>query len=180
MKKWLILMVAAMGAIILAACNDNEKDNEFDAKENAKTIEEGTVGFEVMGDNIEEVTNVPANEKKAIHAAFDEYIASFNAKDIDRYINTLSKNPQGFDYDEEVKAVKAAFKEYNVEKKASDVILVKYSDEEAQVFSNLDTNTKEIATGTELSDSGRQVTVFVKEDGAWKVSSIYYIGNDSK
>ncbi len=37
----------------------------------------------------------------------------------------------------------------------------------------------EIKTNTELTSSGRQVTVFVKEDGAWKVTSVYYIGNES-
>lgn len=45
------------------------------------------------------------------------------------------------------------------------------------MFSNLKTETKEIKTGAELSGVGRQVTVFMKEDG-WKVSSIYYIGSE--
>ena len=36
---------------------------------------------------------------------------------------------------------------------------------------------KKIETGAELAGVGRQVTVFVKEDD-WKVSSIYYIGNE--
>ena len=54
---------------------------------------------------------------------------------------------------------------------------MKYSEDEAQVFSNLKTETKELETGAEMSGVGRQVTVFVKED-QWKVSSIYYIGNE--
>lgn len=69
------------------------------------------------------------------------------------------------------------FNQYDVKRTAEDITIVKYSDDEAQVFSNLTTETKEIDTGAELSGVGRQVTVLKKEDG-WKVSSIYYIGSE--
>lgn len=69
------------------------------------------------------------------------------------------------------------FNQYDVKRTAEDITIVKYSGEEAQVFSNLKTETKEIDTGAELSGVGRQVTVFKKEDSR-KVSSIYYIGSE--
>ena len=178
MKNWLIAVMAVIAMLTLAACGD-KKEEVLDPAETKEIIDEGTVGFEVLGDKVEEVTDIPDEDKKAILAAFDEYIASFNAKDINRYTNTLSKDPQGFDYEEDILAVETAFKNYDVKKTASDVTIVKYSDEEAQVFSNLVTDTTEFATGSQLSNTGRQVTVFDKEDGAWKVSSIYYIGNES-
>ena len=58
--------------------------------------------------------------------------------------------------------------------------IVKYNekDAEAQVFANLKIEMIEEATNTEVSSQGRQVTVFVKEDDAWKVSSVYYIGEN--
>ena len=56
--------------------------------------------------------------------------------------------------------------------------IVKYNEEEAQVFANLNIEMTEEATNTEVSSQGRQVTVFVKEDDAWKVSSVYYIGEN--
>lgn len=175
MKKWLML---ALALFCLTACNntDDSKNEDISA---ATEESEDTVGFEVLGDSIEEATNVPDEEKEAIFAAFDEYIAAFNAKDIDRYIQTLSKNPKGFEYEEDVNAAKQAFAQYDIERTPKDTTIVKYSKDEAQVFANLDIEMTEIETNAELTSSGRQVTVFVKEDGAWKVTSVYYIGNDS-
>lgn len=173
MNKWLI---AVFAVFLLAACNDKEEQN-VNLAETEQVIEEGTVGFEIMGDNIEEVAGVPTEEKEAIIAAFDEYIASFNAKDIDRYVKTLSNNPQGFEVEEDMLVAEKIFEQYEISKVASDVTIVEYSENEAQVYSNILTDMTEIASGTELQDEGRQVTVFVKENGNWKVTSIYYIGN---
>lgn len=60
MKKWL---VAVMALFVLAACGDNESNNNASPKELEKTIDDGTVGFEVLGDSIQEATNVPEEEK---------------------------------------------------------------------------------------------------------------------
>ena len=171
MKKWL---VAVMALFMLAACG-NEKDAS--PEELQKTIDDGTVGFEILGDTIQEATGVPEDEKNNIISAFDEYIAAFNEKDLERYKNIISKNAKGFNYEEDVQAVSAVFAQYDVKRTAEDITIVNYSEEEAQVFSNLKTETKEIETGAELSGVGRQVTVFMKEEG-WKVSSIYYIGSE--
>ena len=171
MKKWLI---AVLSIIVLAACGD-EKDASPEKLQ--KTIDEGTVGFEILGDSIQEATGVPEEEKKKIISAFDEYIKAFNEKDLERYKNIISKNAKGFNYEEDIQAVSAVFNQYDVKRTAEDITIVNYSEEEAQVFSNLKTETKEIKTGAELSGVGRQVTVFMKEDG-WKVSSIYYIGSE--
>ena len=172
MKKWL---VAVMAMFLLAACGDNEK--EASPEKLQKTIDDGTVGFEMLGESIQEAANVPEEEKDQILSAFDEYITAFNEKDLERYKQIISKNAKGFKYEEDVQAVSEVFKQYDVNRTAEDVTIVKYSKDEAQVFSNLKTETKELETGAEMSGVGRQVTVFVKED-QWKVSSIYYIGNE--
>ena len=175
MKKWLML---ALALFMLTACNNTE-DSKTENTPAATEESEGAVGFEVLGEDVEEAENIPEEEQKAILAAFDEYIAAFNAKDIDRYIQTLSKNPKGFEYEDDINAAKQAFAKYDIERTAADTTIVKYSEEEAQVFANLDIQMTEIETDVELASSGRQVTVFVKEDDAWKVTSVYYIGNDS-
>jgi len=175
MKKWLML---ALALFLLTACNNTEDSKTEDTSAN-KSESENAVGFEVLGNDIEEATNVPEDEQKAILAAFDEYISAFNEADIDRYIQTLSKNPKGFEYEEDVEAAKQAFKQYDINRTATDTTIVKYSEKEAQVFANLDIQMTELETNVELASSGRQVTVFVKEDGTWKVTSVYYIGNDS-
>ena len=175
MKNWLML---ALALFMLTACNDTE-DSKTENTPAPTEESEGAVGFEVLGEDVEEAENIPEEEHKAILAAFDEYIAAFNAKDIDRYIQTLSKNPKGFEYEDDINAAKQAFAEYDIERTAADTTIVKYSEEEAQVFANLDIQMTEIETDVELASSGRQVTVFVKEDDAWKVTSVYYIGNES-
>lgn len=176
MKKWLML---ALALFLLTACNNtDDSQTTEDIKTNTEDNEE-TVGFEVFGDEIEEATNIPEEEEAAILAAFDEYVAAFNAKDIDRYVQTLSKNPKGFVYEDDINTAKQVFSEYDIERKPADTTIVKYSEKEAQVYANLDIEMTEIKTNAELASSGRQVTVFVKEDDAWKVTSVYYIGNDS-
>ncbi|MFP3917221.1 nuclear transport factor 2 family protein [Lysinibacillus telephonicus] len=174
MKKWLMLAVALL---MLTACNNKEESN---IESSVASNKETTVGYEMLGDSIEEADDVPKDAEKEILAAFDEYIASFNSKDIDRYINTLSKNPQGFDVNEDIEVAKNVFAQYDINRTASDVTIVKYNEEEAQVYANLDVKMTEIKTNTELNSSGRQVTVFVKEDNNWKVTSVYYIGNESQ
>lgn len=172
MKKWL---VALMAVFVLAACSDKE---EFDAEKAAKAIEQGTVGYEVLGGNIEEAQNVPAEVKEQLITAFTEYVDAFNAEDIDRYSATLSKNAKGFNYDQDLIEAQKVFNEYTINREAEDITIVKYNDKEAHVFANLAVKMTEDATATELASKGRQVTVFAKEQDAWKVTSVYYIGNE--
>ena len=171
MKNWLMIVMAVF---LLAACG---AEQEASPEQIQKTIEDGTVGFEMREGSIQEAANIPEDEKQKIIDAFNEYITAFNEKDLERYKNIISKNAEGFNYDEDVKAVSDVFKRYDVNRSAEDITIVNYDKNVAQVFANLLTDTKELETGVELSGAGRQVTVFVKED-QWKVSSIYYIGNE--
>ncbi|RKJ32086.1 DUF3225 domain-containing protein, partial [Butyricicoccus sp. 1XD8-22] len=111
MNKWFIALLAVF---VLAACSNKEQD--VNTKDAEQVIDNGTIGFEIMGDNIEEVTDIPEEEKEAILKAFDEYIASFNSKDIDRYINTLSKDPQGFTIEDDKAEAELAFEQYDITK----------------------------------------------------------------
>ncbi|WP_431029168.1 nuclear transport factor 2 family protein [Lysinibacillus sp. LZ02] len=174
MKKWLLAVVTA---VVLAACGDTDTA-EQSSKTTEQIIEEGTIGFEVLGDSIEEATNVPEAEKAAIIAAFNEYIDAFNSGDAERYGKTTAVNAVGFDYEQDVAAYKEYFEQYDyIIKTAEDVTITKYSEDEVQLYANVTTKLLEAGSDEELSDHGRQVTVFVKEDGAWKVTSIHYIGN---
>ena len=176
MKKWLLALVTAL---VLAACGETDTADDT-AKTNEEIIEEGTVGFEVLGESIEEASGVPAEEKEKILAAFNEYIAAFNAEDINRYAETTSKQAKGFDYELDLQEAQKVFDSYALNRQAEDVTIVKYNEKEAQaqVFANLNIEMTEEVTNTEVSSQGRQVTVFVKEDDAWKVSSVYYIGEN--
>jgi hypothetical protein len=72
------------------------------------------------------------------------------------------------------------FSEYSLNYEVSDVTIVKYSEQEAQVFSNMKMLYKQLSTGLETKPSGRQVTVFTKEDGEWKVTSVHHIPDGPK
>ena len=170
MKKWFLM---ALALFMLTACND-KNDVSLNEKDEVESI-----GFEVLDEKIQRAENIPIDEESAIIAAFNEYIEAFNAKDLDRYVETLSKNPQGFELDEDIETVQTAFNQYDIVRIPSDTTIVKYSEEEAQVFANLNIEMTEIETKAEYESNGRQVTVFVKEDGSWKVTSVYYIGNES-
>ena len=174
MKKWLLALVTAF---VLAACGDTDTTDNT-TKTNEEIIKEGTVGFEVLGGSITEASSVPAEEKEKILAAFNEYIESFNAEDIDRYAQTLSKNPRGFKYDQELDDVKRIFDQYSViDRKAEDITVVKYSEEEAQVFSTMIANMIEEGSAIEVEGEARTVVVLVKEEGNWKVTSVHAMDN---
>jgi len=171
-------ILAVFTLLILTACGN--KNEDMSAEERAKVIEDGTVGFEMMGENVEKATNVPAEEEKAILGAFDEYIAALNAEEIERYMQTISKNPKGFKYDEEEAYATEAFDQFDITRDVENVTIAKYGDGEAQVFANIRMHSLQVETNIEHESAGRQVTVFVKEDNHWKVTSIFYIGDDTK
>jgi len=171
-------ILAVLTLLVLTACSNKEDDATV--KEREKVIEDGTVGYEMMGGEVQKATNVPANEEKAILAAFNEYIAAFNDKDINRYLNTLSKTPKGFNYDEDKELVEEVFDQSDTKRDVSNVTIAKYDTQEAQVFANMTTHSLQLKTNVEHESAGRQVTVFVKEDDKWKVTSVFYISDDSK
>ncbi|UED80910.1 DUF3225 domain-containing protein [Lysinibacillus sp. CD3-6] len=171
-------ILAVLTLLVLTACGN--KDEDLTAKEREKVIEDGTVGFEMMGGEVEKATNVPVNEEEAILAAFDEYIAALNEEEIHRYMKTISKNPKGFKYDEEKVFAEEIFDQFDTKRDVTNVTIAKYGQEEAQVFANMTMHSLQLETNVEHDSAGRQVTVFVKEDGAWKVTSVFYIGDDSK
>ncbi|MEC1180854.1 nuclear transport factor 2 family protein [Metasolibacillus meyeri] len=173
MKKWLIML---MLVLTLAACGNTEEP--LNAEQTAEIIEKGTVGFEMLGNEITAAENVPNDEREKIIAVFNEYITAFNEEDIERYSATLSKNATGFDYGKDLVEAQNAFDAYTINRQASDITILKYDDNEAQVYANLEIDMVEDETGTELSSKGRQVTVLVKEGEAWKVTSVFYIGNE--
>ena len=167
MKKWLLALACVM-VLALAACSNKEEE----------TPKDDGVGFQLSGDNIEEATNVPADTKKEIIAGFEEYINSFNDKDLTRYLATLSKHTNSFDYAEQEKSVAQEFEQFDTTRTVDKVTIVKYKEgKEAQVFANIGIARTEQASDQSAEVQGRQVTVLVPEDDTWKVSSIYFIAD---
>ena len=186
--KFKYMVLFAITTLLLTACgngndeknegsvNDGESSNESNALEHGVT-DQSDVGFEMAGGKIEEAKDVPKKEREAILAAFETYMTAFNEENLDAYMSVIAKNPEGFEYDQEETLVKETFAEYEVNRTTEDVTLIKYDENQAQVFATLHTSMEQKETGAKLERSGRQVTVFVNEDGEWRVSSVFYIGD---
>ena len=156
--------------------NDGEAANVNGAIDHG--VDDKKVGFSLDGGEIEEASGVPAEEKEQILAVYKVYVDTLNEQDIDGYLNTLS--PEDYDFEEERTFMEEQFSEYELNREVSNVTIVKYSDKEAQVFSNLKTSYKQLSTGFVSKQDGRQVTVFTKNGGDWKAASVHYIGDDGK
>ncbi|MBO0588860.1 nuclear transport factor 2 family protein [Sporosarcina sp. E16_8] len=188
MKK-MFVPISMSFLLLLGACsNDAEKstgsgsvDDGEAANENGAIdhgVDDKKVGFSLEGGAIEEASGVPAEEKEQILAAYKVNIDTLNEQDIDGYLDTLS--PKDYDFEEERAFMEEQFSEYELNREVSNVTIVKYSDKEAQVFSNLKTSYKQLSTGLVTKQDGRQVTVFTKNDSGWKAVSVHYIGDEGK
>ncbi|HSP23147.1 MAG TPA: DUF4440 domain-containing protein [Planococcus sp. (in: firmicutes)] len=186
MKKYL---VAAGLILVLAGCSDGEK-----ASENGNTSEDGNasadnnavghgiedggeVGFTLDDDGNVQQAEVPAEEEKAILASYKEYIEAFNAEDTKRYMAVISENPEGFDREEDKKALEEAFAAFDTTYTTSDETIVKYEAGRAEVYATIDVEMKDPNSDKSTGQTGRQVVVFKKEDGKWLVSALHFIGS---
>jgi ketosteroid isomerase-like protein len=189
--KFKYMMMLILVSILLSACAGEEKnregagsvsDGESAGENNA--LEHGVtdqakseVGFEMTGDDIEEAQNVPKAEKKAILETFETYMTAFNEENLEKYMSVIATEPEGFDYEEEKVVVQDTFAKYDVHRTAEDVTVIKYNKNQAQVFASLSISLEQKTTGAKLDRTGRQVTVFAREDGNWRVTSVYFIGD---
>lgn len=175
MKK-IQLALLLISLLILGACSDSSKSEE--ASEVPEVVEDEKIGFSITGDSIEEAENIPETEKEDILQAFDTYISTFNEKDWDAYLDMISDNSESFDKEEEMAYIETIFADFDLVREPSNTTIVKYKEDEAQVFSTLGHKLKQLETGLEKEESARQVTVFAKENGAWKVKSVHSIGEN--
>ncbi|MGE7917495.1 YybH family protein [Viridibacillus sp. NPDC093762] len=154
--------------------NDETKTEKSAATEETNEDDQ-EIGFEMVNGEVEAAKNVPAEEEKALLQAFDEYIAALNAEDLERYSKTLSKNPTGFDLEEDVEYQKLNFENFDIKHTAKDVHVVQYDENEAQLLSQI-TVEVELENGEPFKQAARTNTVFVKEDGKWLVTRVAAIG----
>ena len=158
--------------LFLAACSDDSAQTNEDLHE---TIEKGTVGYEIVDGKVEAAQNVPADVEKEILTALDEYIVSFNEKDLQRFEQTVSKQDDTYFY-ETMKEAEAVFEQYSIiERQTEDVTISKYEDSRVEVFFNINGRVVEAETESEMAASARQIIVMVKEADTWKVSSVHSI-----
>ncbi len=185
MKKWimatgLMLALAGCSAEDDSAVNSNTAEDGNAATEN-NAVEHGMtdqeVGFTLDDEGDIIAADVPEEAKQELLDAYGEYIAAFNAEDMDRYMATIAEDPDGFDREEDQQALAEAFENYDTTYSTSDETIVKYEEDRAEVFATINVEMNEAGTDQGMQQSGRQVVVFKKEQDDWKVTSLHFIGN---
>ncbi len=187
--NYMVLFTAMM--LVLTACSNDKAETNSDSVNDGETARENSalehgvtdqsgVGFEMAGGKIEEAKDVPKEERQAILTAFDTYMTAFNEEDLETYLSVIAKDPEGFDYDKEKTFVEETFAEYKLNRTAENITLIKYNEKQAQVFATLQISMEQEATGAKLDRSGRQVTVFANEDGEWRITSVFFIGDTAE
>lgn len=185
MKKMILL---ASMLLLLSACsdesgtaenensvNDSDLENENNAVDHG--MEDKSAGFTLDSDGEVIEAEVPEAEAEAILAAYDEYIAAFNAEDLDRYMAVIAEEPEGFDRAEDQLALEEAFAAYDTEYTPSNKTIVKYTPDRAEVFAEIEVSLAAADSSAKTEQSGRQVVIFKKENDGWKVSGLHFIGN---
>ena len=159
---------------ITEATKDSTKSNK-EASPDSTSNKDDQVGFEINSEGkVEEAKSIPEEEKKAIIYAFNENIAAFNVKDINRYAATIATKPKGFSRQEDLDYAKQVFKEYDAKRTAKNVTIKKYQENYAEVFANVEVFMKQ--DNNSFTQPTNQVTVMVKENGKWVISAIYVMG----
>lgn len=186
-------MMIFSSVLILSACgtekpsseqgsvNDGETNNSNKALEHSaekNDSEDKKIGFNMSGETIEEAQNVPEDEKEKITTILDEYIQTFNDKDIEAYMNTLSTQTESFNLDEERTYMLETFERYDVDREIANTTITEFEENEAHVFTNMITELADLETKDSVTLTGRQVTVLTKDDGEWKIASVHYVGDD--
>lgn len=191
MMKKMIIMAGLI--LTLAACSNSEEpsvnentveDGNATSENNAVNhgIEEKEEKTEDIGFTVDEQGNiiaadVPKEPARQLLAAYKEYIAAFNSEDIDRYMSTIAQDPDGFDREEDKAALVQAFEAYDSVYETSDETIVKYEENRAEVFASLNVKMKAANSNDAVEQTARQVVIFKKENGEWKVSGVHLVGN---
>lgn len=155
--------------------DDDDEDEDLDEREDEQ---DGESGFSVVNGAVESADDIPKADEIAILAAFDEYIAAFNAEDLERYEKVLAQNPEGFDLEEDLVNSKRIFDNFEVHREASNITITEYTGSRAYVYADVVIDVKQDTSSSH--DEGKQLTQFVKESSGWKVTSLQAIGSAAK
>ncbi|MDZ5711455.1 hypothetical protein [Jeotgalibacillus haloalkalitolerans] len=177
---------AGLLAVVLAGCSDEESTNSNSADDGLTGEGQETHSSEGIGGESEEgimfdeegnveSAEVPAEVEEEILAVFDEYIKTFNNKDLEGYLDLLLYGEDYYNEEEERAALEEVFNQFDVHREVVEQTISGYEEGSAQVFTNMELTTTDPSSETEVTREGRQVTVLKEVDGEWKIASIQFI-----
>lgn len=183
-----------MSTLLLGACGADEEKKED--KETAKKTEEVSPKDDPATDEaasltqmtqivedaseLKEAEGIPAEEKTAIDAAFNQYINAFNEEDFEAYMSVISKTPVNFKYEDEERYVKQIFDSVDSKRTVENEKIINYAGKKADVYAEITATTKDPNSDKEVTRSGKQVTVFHKKEDGWKVAAIFFLASEGE
>lgn len=189
-----IMLGIGMSTLLLGACGADEEKKED--KETAKKTEEVSPKDDPATDEaasltqmtqivedaseLKEAEGIPAEEKSAIDAAFNQYINAFNEEDFESYMSVISKTPVNFKYEDEERYVKQIFDSVDSKRTVDNVKIINYAGKKADVYAEIEATTKDPNSDKEVTRSGKQVTVFHKKEDGWKVAAIFFLASEGE
>ncbi|QHE63355.1 hypothetical protein FHE72_21970 [Rossellomorea vietnamensis] len=189
-----IMLGIGMSTLLLGACGADEEKKED--KETAKKTEEVSPKDDPATDEAASLTQmtqivedaselkqaegIPAEEKTAIDAAFNQYINAFNEEDFESYMSVISKTPVNFKYEDEERYVKQIFDSVDSKRTVDNVKIINYAGKKADVYAEIKATTKDPNSDKEVTRSGKQVTVFHKKEDGWKVAAIFFLASEGE
>jgi ketosteroid isomerase-like protein len=116
--------------------------------------------------------SVPEEVQREVMAVLNEQIAAYNASQLDRYMNTLSKNAVGFDYEKEKLHMQAAFEQLDSKMELVDHSFDKYDEQGfVTVITLVKADNIVKATGKRVQTVMQNANIFQKEPDGWKMTA---------
>ncbi|KAB7706597.1 hypothetical protein F9802_10385 [Bacillus aerolatus] len=170
--KFRLIGLALLAAVLFAGCGDEEaKEEKKEKTDEIQTTEEAEQ--QPVTRPIEEADNIPPKEKEELMKTLTRHVDAFNGKDLDAYMDTISKNTDR-DYEEERLYVKKVFDTFDAKMEPLHTAIIKYDDKkkEAHIFVAMKSVTKDLQSEKEIEETTRQIMVFNKEEGGWKQTAL--------
>ncbi|QPC47522.1 hypothetical protein [Mangrovibacillus cuniculi] len=165
MKSLLVAGASVVMAISLYGCQSKEDTSAV------KPVTQEQANQEPR--ELTEAKNISDVDKQAVIQTLEAQEAAFNAKDIDAYMETISKDPLSFDYNEERDFVQSMFKAYDMTMDMETKTIIEYNEAEQTATVHIRTKTSVKEAGNEsmepLEDLSNQVVMLRKEDNEWNI-----------
>ena len=171
--------LALLTGVLLVGCGNEEKKEE--KPDQSQTTEEPKPAADhpaetkqpIITQPIEEADNIPPKEKEELMKTLARHIDAFNGKNLDAYMDTISKNTDR-NYEEERSYVKKVFDTFDAKMVPQHTAIIKYDDKkkEAYIFVAMKSITKDLQTGKEVEETTRQIMKFDKEEDGWKQTAL--------
>lgn len=165
MKSLLVAGASVVMAISLYGCQEEEETTPV------KPVTQEEISQEPR--ELTEAENISDADKQAVIQTLEAQQEAFNAKDIDAYMETISKEPLSFDYKEERDFVQSMFDAYDMTMDMETKTIIEYNEAEQTATVHIRTKTSVKEAGNEsmkpLEDLSNQVVMLRKEDNEWNI-----------